>query len=692
MNQYNPDIIRSARFRPLPLLPQALEALCEIDGAASLDDLGIADVVSREPALMLQTLRITPVRAADGTPISEYLSAAIRRLGRPGLQLLATGVLSRYLELYLRPSFLSAYTDYWYQSVTTAVAARHLAIQMGTEDSESAYLCGLLLRIGHIPLMLAAAQYNRDVPGGPGEDHHSARLEGAIGEALLEGVSSLGPAADVIRYRCYPLDELKTALPLVRTVAIADMIATGWLALENMPDEGIVTAFTGLTHLQLESVRAAVAAEMAQVQGMFQMTATPAIPPGLIRHLAKGAARQAETDAFSGGNTQTETLTRLSQTLGVRFGIHACIVWRHSPGAHLLEAVFSVAPTGAVLQMRPLPIDAPHAVATAYREKCACLRYADEPAQTIVIADRQMMDMLRAGGLVCVPFGRDGSAAGVVMGGFSAGSKDDVAGSLEDIRHTIAAALERPDAGDASASLPAGDPLSSDALARLMVKKTAHEIRTPLSIIKNYLSVLRLKLPQTHTAQSELGTIAEEIDRIGAIMEQLILPSSDSAHEWLLVNDIVRQMLMVIQAQLASPAAVTISADLDEALPSIYSDRDKIKQIVLNLMKNALEALPEGGNIRVCTRSGRPMAPGKLPETITLVVGDDGPGISDTVRARMFQPFNSTKSTGDRGLGLHIVRSAVAALCGSIRFASAEGQGTEVLVELPVDPESRNHA
>jgi signal transduction histidine kinase len=225
----------------------------------------------------------------------------------------------------------------------------------------------------------------------------------------------------------------------------------------------------------------------------------------------------------------------------------------------------------------------------------------------------------------------------------------------------------------------------------LLSKRVVHEVNNPLGIIKNYLKILSLKLPEKHPAQSELGVVGEEIDRIGQIILQLNdfsgTKSSDAA-EPIDVNLLLTGMLQLLEDPLFRPAKVETQFSPDRETPQIMSEKNRLKQVFLNLMNNAVEAMPDGGRLTIATRydppadtpsaEGEPMPPGML----TITVGDDGPGIPEEVRKELFEPFVSTKKQG-RGLGLSIVHGIIRELNGTITCESSSGIGTTFTITLP---------
>ncbi|MDO9190353.1 MAG: ATP-binding protein, partial [Sulfurimicrobium sp.] len=128
---------------------------------------------------------------------------------------------------------------------------------------------------------------------------------------------------------------------------------------------------------------------------------------------------------------------------------------------------------------------------------------------------------------------------------------------------------------------------------------------------------------------------------------------------------------------------VTVQTQFDPALPSIVTDRDKLIQILINLMKNAVEAMQNGGTLLISThggieRSGRGY--------IEIALKDDGPGIPAEVMKNLFKPVATSKGAGHAGLGLSIVNSTVDELDGKIFCQSNEISGTVFQILLPLQP------
>jgi len=124
------------------------------------------------------------------------------------------------------------------------------------------------------------------------------------------------------------------------------------------------------------------------------------------------------------------------------------------------------------------------------------------------------------------------------------------------------------------------------------------------------------------------------------------------------------------------PESVEVHRDLDASLPTIRADADHLQQVFVNLITNAVQAMPEGGVLSVRTR--------KDGADVVIWVADTGAGIPEEAMPNLFQPFFTTKEKGI-GLGLSVTRSLVEGHRGTINVESHVGQGTTFTVRLPVE-------
>jgi signal transduction histidine kinase len=294
-------------------------------------------------------------------------------------------------------------------------------------------------------------------------------------------------------------------------------------------------------------------------------------------------------------------------------------------------------------------------------------------------------------GFVCMPL-RSGSGGGraYLLVGIDAGDWPWIRRQtrlLKTIATAVAVALERE---QRNLNLRNDEAANRAALAASKTKKIVHEINNPLSIIKNYLKVLTLRTDEDPSGKDELRIIGEEINRVTGLLKSLRSPSENTPFqlEPVNVNDTITDILGLFRDSLPVTAPIRLNQDLDVNIPVITSDRNRLKQALINLLKNAMEAMPEGGTIQVTTRMlsspSRRVAGKTAAGRVKISICDDGPGIDGGIKNDIFKS-SVTSKTGHDGLGLFIVHETVTHLKGSILCESAPGRGTCFHIELPAD-------
>lgn len=207
-----------------------------------------------------------------------------------------------------------------------------------------------------------------------------------------------------------------------------------------------------------------------------------------------------------------------------------------------------------------------------------------------------------------------------------------------------------------------------------------HELRNPLGVMSNAIYYLKTVLADANgTTKEYLDIIKSEIDTSQRIISDLLdfarirLPQKKTVT----VQELVRESL----GTCAIPDNVTISLDLPETLPLVNLDPLQIRQVLANIITNAIQAMPEGGGLRITAQMNE--ANGHQ-SSIEISFADSGSGIARKNMKKLFQPLFTTKAKGI-GLGLVVSKNLVEANGGRIELESAPGKGTTVMVVLPVD-------
>ena len=205
----------------------------------------------------------------------------------------------------------------------------------------------------------------------------------------------------------------------------------------------------------------------------------------------------------------------------------------------------------------------------------------------------------------------------------------------------------------------------------------AHEINNPLTGVLTFAHLLRQKESMDDQDRQDLDLIINETTRVSEIVARLLdfARERPSVKGPLNVNDLIRQTVQLIRSQ-KRLARIAIEEALTEDLPRVKGDKNQLEQVLLNLLLNACEAMPDGGVLTVSTsaRAG----------TVLVKVTDTGQGIKKEHLDRVFEPFFSTKPVGKgTGLGLSVSYGIVQQHGGSLEVDSVESKGTTFTVVLP---------
>ena len=201
----------------------------------------------------------------------------------------------------------------------------------------------------------------------------------------------------------------------------------------------------------------------------------------------------------------------------------------------------------------------------------------------------------------------------------------------------------------------------------------AHELRNPLGTISNAAYYIKTVLPDAdETVKEYLGMISEEVRNSDKIITDLLdfsrtrIPDREKAAVFELVAEVLEKR--------PPPENVEVATQIAPDLPPVYVDAHQIGQVLVNLVANAYQAMPEGGNLTIRAQVQE--------RAVALSIADTGCGISGENMAKLFEPLFTTRAKG-LGLGLTVVRILVEANEGSVEVESEEGKGSMFTVRLP---------
>jgi len=211
------------------------------------------------------------------------------------------------------------------------------------------------------------------------------------------------------------------------------------------------------------------------------------------------------------------------------------------------------------------------------------------------------------------------------------------------------------------------------AVAGELAAGIAHEIKNPLTSIKGFVQLLRENAPLSH---QNVSIMSSEIDRIQSIVEELLALSKPQTRleESFSIHSAIEYVVNIMKHQ-AYDKKVELFFEQSDDSSEVLGDRNQLIQVFINLLKNGIEAMENGGQIRIwtVTRNG----------SIRIGIQDQGTGISEADLQKLGEPFFTTKEKG-MGLGLAICQKIIHEHKGQMKFQSKLNEGTMIFIDLPV--------
>jgi two-component system NtrC family sensor kinase len=212
----------------------------------------------------------------------------------------------------------------------------------------------------------------------------------------------------------------------------------------------------------------------------------------------------------------------------------------------------------------------------------------------------------------------------------------------------------------------------------------AHEINNPIGVILGFAQILVKRTPDTSPIYKPLATIEREGLRCKQIVQDLLdfARQNKPVLSRVNINDVI-DAASDLMPHHANSEKVQVTKTYASDLPRVLADENQLQQVFLNILLNAYQAMPEGGQLRIASRA--------VGDEVQAVFADNGAGIPEENLKRIFDPFFTTKEVGEgTGLGLSISYGIVEQHGGTIEVESEVGTGATFIIRLPVAPPSRS--
>ncbi|PKO90925.1 MAG: histidine kinase [Betaproteobacteria bacterium HGW-Betaproteobacteria-10] len=708
MSKLPEPILHAIESGRVPSPPQLLLRLLQM-----VDDEGtttgeLAKLVGQDPGLSTRILSVANSPALRRGAELRSLENCLTSLGTRLVRSIATCLSIQ--SLFDRRSGISPkeLTGFWSHALWLAELSRSLADLTGYPHPDEAYLGGLLHDVGQLILLSALGEpYAQLLANSPDEEalqvmetrqfgaHH-----GEIGTWLADKWHLDASFADGILFHHASPEEILTAGTLPKLIWLAHSLVSvdevtpahaaqyqdlfGFASpsdLEKLRDQA-----EARTRQIAEALGLAVPTKLANIQVWATLKISPATEveesdaEGELSAMVGSMAllQPLQQDLFA-LESDAEVLLSLRESARILFDLNRVAFLISQPDGKLSGAAIGGQP--AIFRQVDLPPAGNSSLVTsAAMRRAICSTFDERESTQVSLIDVQFARALGSPGLLCIPMIARNRVSGVMICGLSAAQQARLSRRLPWLLNfgRIAAisleTLQEARSYRANAEHEASSRFSSQA------RRIVHEAGNPLGIIRSYLKILDRKLPEDTGVRQELEILTEEIDRVVSIVGRMSeIPEAAPAVEGQDVGDLVSELLLLYRDPLFAAKGIGLEFNPPGVPLRVDCERDGLKQILLNLWKNASEALSRGQRVRILltdhvVHNGNSF--------IQIRLDDSGPGMSEAAM-RSIHRAPDPANTGKRGLGLSIVGELATRQGISVTCRSQIGKGTSITLLLP---------
>lgn len=676
----------------LPALPQVLIkllALCQSDDTSMAE---LTALIATEPTLSSRLLAVAHSAAYHHGDTRLSLLQAANTLGTDMIKVLA--ISESVIQTFgaFSPAGSFDLRRFWKHSLTMAVVTKALAQQLDYPYPDDAYLIGLLHDVGRLALLASAPQaYQAQFMAA--DDHQLCPIErqtlgishDEAGAWLLNHWHLPPQMAQAVLHHHEDLTQMAVLDPLAQLTRLAHTLLE-WTPATS--DERPDLDPSGKLHADTLALTLANAArQVSQTANDLQLDIsvadspcfTPLPPPvadAAQDQLAQEVRNRSLLTEMSHQLTQHASVATLLASVrhhaGILLDLDNVLLLLLGEDQHTLECV-SVAPQH--VNLATLSLDShQHPFLTQ------CLQ-----RQTLAMSnpgtsgDAEVCHLLASPHLMAVPLLTAKRVLGVLMAAVPA---TQLPQQQAQARLLLAFGLH---AGAAlSRHLQTAQALDARIASikreqLVNARQLVHEVNNPMGIIKNYLEIIQEELEPRPQIQAALTVVGQEINRLGSIVEQFSEDPQGTVLCPVDLGTVVRELMHLLQASRYIPANIAVTLDWPNHTSVVLGSAGMVKQVLINLIKNARECMPNGGQMLV---SGGERIEKDAQVFMTLSVSDTGPGLDSDLQAQLFQPVTSGKGGKYHGLGLSVVQQLVHKMGGQIDCRSGSA-GARFDILLP---------
>jgi len=689
-------LLEDIEANKLPSLPHVLVKLLQAcrDENTCFDTL--SSIISQDAALCSKVIKAANSPVYGRAQHLNSLKHTLMFLGLDTIKSIAiTASIKQFFSEYSnqKTSFLK---DFWLHSLNCATIARSLAELTSYPYMEEAYISGMLHDIGKLMIEPKMdAQYRAFNHGSYPADEILKSEEEALGinhpelaAIMLEKWNLPDVICDAVRYHHADTDDIQQAHQLAKIVHLASLLASKTNDAGNtVKTEAAIRLFDLSESITGDIVKKGYDEARAIAVSMdIDIGDNEASQKKDEEKQIRLAQEVRDTALVQNSQTcinidSSIFFKSIQQSVNLLFGINSCVLLQFDESQQALTIADHQEITDSrLLEALKIEISTNCIITDTLINRKINDSFSAHKSSSLSILDKQIAHGLKTDGFICLPIHQVDTNYGVLILGTNykhAGVHLENKKLLSLFANNLACKIHQHfEYKDKLNNITEHN--NEQFLQR--AEKVIHETNNPLAVIRNYLQLLSQKLDSDDSAQNELKTIKQEIDRIGNIILRCKDTLDTDINEFsnISINNIVSELVDLFKSSLFVTHKIKSNLKLDKKLNNINSDKDLIKQILTNLIKNSVEAIQEGGEINITT--GNININGR--NYVELKLNDTGPGISPEVMKSLYKPIISTKGKEHSGLGLSITKNLVERLHGSISCITNDS-GTTFIVQFP---------
>ena len=580
-----------------------------------------------------------------------------------------------------------AIAQHWLESLQCALLCKALARLKGLENYQDFYYAGLLYRVGDLSITCQEQRNDQALA------NHAGKNELLSGK-ILNTLNLPAPFQDAAQHCYFELPAIAGTHPMTQILHAAHTIVSGGVSSFREAKQ-LIRAITSNRDVQLEALVESAINQSNEIQDSLQIAINSHVvrqkllpplpdpehskPLGVILEQNYQLQRQQKTLLSVSQLLQADESiqTRLNTMANLLFGCEKLVLFNLDEQENLLRGSNNHN-TAAQENAVCIPLKSDSVLCRCIETKNILLHTPE--TRPVSVIDRELLGLAKGPCLIALPIESGTTLWGCALMAFDTEVETQF-NSMKSLLHSFSEqAFQLLESQDQRQHERAQQLQSERKLSHQRIKRVIHEVNNPLSIALNHLHLVQLETQLPAEARNHIEICMEQIQSSSdALFHKIDKLEAQKKNQYAVnINELVSDVSLLFK--LEEDSALTWSLQLDESTPAIYIDDIYLQQILINLIKNAVESVNGDGCITISTCHNLII---RGQTHIAISIQDDGPGIKESMLPELFNSKRGTKKGKHRGMGLAIVSEMVDELGGMVSYERKDNMFSVFTLYLP---------